>query len=390
MDPTATEQRIILLSAGTSARRQAAQRQVLQLASAIDWSRLADTLRARRLLPVLGPRILDLTEGAASNDFTAAVDRTLEEGRRQGAFLQLITGRLRSMLADAGIYSSPLKGPLLGEAIYGDPGRRLSSDIDLLVAPGHLRDAVEVVGGLGYGPPTDYVDRSGLPLLHLTLLHQGGELPPVELHWRIHWYEQRFAQERLLPIAEADPSEDWRPALADELAALLLFYARDGFIDLRLATDISAWWDTFGSELETSALDNMLSGYPELAHAVSVAAYVAELVVGLPASRIITEAPTLRLRDRLAMRLANPNPHASQSQLFAERGLVDGLLIPPGGFRAFVRRQVLPPREVLVQQARYGGRERARSSLSRSTGILARYALAMTRVMRPSETFHQR
>jgi hypothetical protein len=389
MGPTATEQRIILFSAGTSARRQAVHRQALRLASDIEWSKLADTLRARRLLSALGPRIVELVEGAASDDFMAAVDQTLEEGRRQGAFLQMITGRLRSMLADADIYSTPLKGPILGEAIYGDPGRRLSSDIDLLVAPGDLQDAVDVVGGLGYGTPTDYVDKSGLPLLHLTLLHRRGELPPVELHWRIHWYEQRFAHERLLPRGIIDPSDDWRPALADDLAALLLFYARDGFIDLRLATDISAWWDVFGDEMQAGALDDVLSGYPELAHAVWVAARVAERVIGLPASRIITEAPALRLRDHLAMRLANPNPYTSQSQLFAERGLIDGLLIPRGGFRAFVRRQVLPPREVLVQQARYGGRERARSPLSRSTGILARYVLAMTRLIRPSETLHQ-
>ena len=94
-----------------------------------------------------------------------------------------------------------MKGPLLAEAIYGDPGRRLSSDIDLLVAPEQLRSAVEVVRRLGYAAPTDYVQDSGLPLLHFGLVHERRELPPVELHWRVHWYERDFARERLLPPA---------------------------------------------------------------------------------------------------------------------------------------------------------------------------------------------
>ncbi len=69
--------------------------------------------------------------------------------------------------------------------------------------------------------------------------------------------------------------------------------------------------------------------------------------MGLPAARILGGAGKLRLRERMAVRLANPNPHSSRSQLYADMGLIDGLLMPPGGFSAFVRRNVLPPREVL-------------------------------------------
>jgi hypothetical protein len=97
------------------------------------------------------------------------------------------------------------------------------------------------------------VQDCGLPLLHFVLVHERGELPPVELHWRVHWYERSFARERLLPPA-VDPPGDWRPAPADELAALLLFYARDGFIDLRLASDLGAWWDVHGAELSRELL----------------------------------------------------------------------------------------------------------------------------------------
>jgi hypothetical protein len=379
-----SEQQLILLCAGTAARRQEMGKHAERLASDVDWARLAETLRARKLLPTLGPRVLDLADDRATADFASRVDRAIEAGRRQGAFLQLISLRAIAVLADAGIRSSSLKGPILGEAIYGDPGRRLSGDIDLLVAPEQLQAAVDVIRGLGYAAPTDYVDEDGLPLLHFVLLHERGELPPIELHWRVHWYEQGFARDRLLP-PEVDPTGGWRPAPVDELAALLLFYARDGFIDLRLATDIGAWWDAHGSELLPGALAELMLEYPALERVIPAAMKAAENTVGLPAREIIGTTPRLGLRERMAVRLANPNPRSSQSQLYADVGLIDGLLTPAGGFGAFVRRQVLPPAEVLEQQAEHGERPRARSSVGRCAGMLARYGARIVSLTRAPE-----
>jgi Uncharacterised nucleotidyltransferase len=379
------EQQLILLSAGTHARRRAGSEQADRLSADIDWSTLAETLLLRRLLPTLGTRIVELANGRASEGFAAKVDQAVEAGRRHGAFLQLVSLRALAMLADAGIRATVLKGPLMGEALYGDPGRRLSSDIDLLVAPEQLQSAVDVIRGLEYGAPTDYVLDCGLPLLHFVLTHELGKLPPVELHWRVHWYERSFASERLLPQA-VDPHGSWRPDPADELAALLLFYARDGFVDLRMASDLGAWWDAYGADLPDGALHELIRIYPALARVVPVAVKVAAEVVGLPTNAIIGDMPRLDLRERMAVRLANPNPQASQSQLYADIGLIDGLLMPHGDFRGFVRRQILPPPEVLDQQARHAARRRARSPLGRCAGVLGRYSLTIARVMRPART----
>ncbi len=313
MPSSEAERQLILCSAGTVARRRIKAERADQLAAHVDWPRLAETLRMRRLLATLGPRVVEIARGRASDEFCAMVDEAIVAGRRHGALLQLVSLRAIAMLADAGIRSAALKGPLLGEALYGDPGRRPSSDIDLLVPPEQLGTAVEVVRELGYGAPTDYVYGSGLPLLHFVLVHERGELPPIELHWRVHWYEQDFARERLLP-AVGDPSGSWRPAPADELAALLLFYARDGFVDLRLASDLGAWWDVHGGDLQTAALDAVLLAYPAFARVVPAAVKVAERMVGLPAAQIIGTMPNLGLRGRAAVRLANPHPQSSRAQ----------------------------------------------------------------------------
>jgi hypothetical protein len=385
MASSQAERQLILLSAGTAARRRAMGERAERLTAEVNWPRLTESLHLRKLLPTLGPRIVELAKGHASADFAAAVEQATASGRRHGAFLQLVSLRAIAMLADAGVPSVALKGPLLGEAIYGDPGRRPSSDIDLLVAPEQLQTAVEVMRGLGYGAPTDHIYDDGLPLLHFMLVHERGELPPVEFHWRVHWYERSFARERLLPPV-VDPLGGWRPAPADELAALLLFYARDGFVGLRLASDLGAWWDVYGAELAPGALDELLRAYPAFARVIPVAVEVADRLVGLPAARIVGNSPRLGLRERMAVRLANPNPRSSGSQLYADMGFIDGLLMPRGDFGAFVRRQVLPPPEVLEQQARHAARRRARSSVGRGAGVLARYGLAMANLMRAPET----
>lgn len=380
------ERRLILLSAGIASRRSSAREQVGRLALEVDWLRLAEMLRSHRLLPALGPRILDLPGGHASDEFARAVEDALQAGRRQGAFLQLVSTHVTAVLANAGIRSTPLKGPLLSEAIYGDPGRRHSADIDLLVAPEQLRDAVEVVRGLGYEAPRDYVQHDGFPMLHFALMHERRELPPVELHWRIHWYERRFAQERLLPCV-GDGPRNWRPAPPDEFAALLLFYARDGFAGLRLATDLSAWWDALGAELQIGAVNELILAYPALEHVLKAAVTVAERVVGIPATQTISRIAKPRLRERAAVRLANPHPRTNEpQQLYAEMGLIDGLLTPPGDFGAFVRRQVLPPHEVLAERARQARNRRAISRLGYGMRVLVRYGLTMIRLIRPSET----
>jgi hypothetical protein len=378
MPDSKAERQLILLSAGTAQRRAALHDRALALAAEVDWPRLAAVLHGRRLLTLLGPRIVELLGEAADEDFATAVAHARDAGRRQGQLLQLLTLRILELLAGAGIRAAPLKGPLLGEAIHGDAGRRLSSDVDLLVAPDQLYDAVAVARELGYGAPTDYLLADGLPLLHMRMLAEHGKLPPLELHWRVHWYERSFAQERLLPPT-ARAREGWRPAPVDELAALLLFYARDGFIDLRIAADLGAWWDTRGGELPAAALAPLIDAYPQLARVLPAAARVAESLIGLPAQQLLGDAARLGVRERLAARLANPHPHSSQPQLYADMGLIDGLLAPPGGFRGFVRRQLLPPAEVLDQQARHGERNRARSSSARFLGVLGRYGLSVTR-----------
>jgi hypothetical protein len=374
-----SEQRLILLSSSTEARRTGAAGRQVASGPPIDWVRLNAMLSRARLLPTLGPRIVELAGDAVPEGFAAEAAEAVLACQRQDALLELSGARVEAALVAAGIRAGGLKGPALGEAIYGEPGRRLSSDIDLLVEPEQLGDAVAVVRELGYGRPTDPVESDGLPLLHFALAHERGELPPVELHWRVHWYETRFARERLLPPANHQP--EWRPAPADELAALLLFYARDGFTGLRQATDLGAWWDRFGDSLAPGALEEVAGSYPQLAPAIRAASRVTENAVGMPVSQLFDERNELGGRARIAVRLADPRPYASEAQLFAEIGLIDGLLTPPGSLQAYLRRQVAPPLEVIQDHAEKARARKLGTPFGYGIRILGRYALAFGRLL---------
>lgn len=380
-DEFATEREMALLSAATEARREATSERLGRLAEIVDWSKLARLLAAGRVLGVLGPRIAAIAGERAGEEFKAALAAALESGRHQEVLLQMAGARAMDAFAGAGIRVAALKGPLLGEAIYAEPGRRPSSDVDLLVAAEDLAAAVGIARELGYDEPEDHVTADGLPLLHFSLAHAHGQLPPLELHWRIHWYERRFARDRLLPSSPSSPN-DWRAAPADELAALLLYYARDGFTGLRQASDLGAWWDQFGLEVENGALEQTGAAYPELRPALAVAMKRAEVAVGLPR---LPRRRELGSRERIAERLAARAPvYRSSEQLFAEIGLIDGLLTPPGELAAFARRQVVPPREVIRERAQKSGNERVATTIMYGLSVLARFGLALARLLRPA------
>ena len=63
-------------------------------------------------------------------------------------------------------------------------------------------------------------------------------------------------------------------------------------------------------------------------------------------------------------------------------GLIDGLLAPPGGFRAFVKRQVTLPREVARELTSKVPGAREHSTFGHGSRVLGRYALALIGLLR--------
>lgn len=326
------ERRLALLLCGTRSSRAARTEEAVRLVRLADAQRLGGIMERLHLFVLLGQRLMALEVGLDPRLEEEIVIRT--DAARKGARLhELLTLAILDRLEQAQIRALGLKGSLLARELYGDAASRSSGDIDILVAPAQLRAAIEVVQRMGWtwNHPISRADR--LPILHETLAQP--PLPAVELHWRIHWYETRFSADVLNRAERPEPRRPLRMQPGDGLAALTLFYARDGFAGLRLAADVAAWWDVMCSGANADLLISSVAGsYPELAASLWVGTGLLGPTVNLP-----TEARCSNLRWRAAAELATPFYDGGRAQVNANTSLVDLLLAPPRSGGDSLRRE---------------------------------------------------
>jgi len=308
------------------------------LIDCVDFAVLEVLLREQGMLALIGQRLQETPMQGIPSRFRGQVEEYARAAQRQGLYQQMVTIRLIAALEQEDIRVLPLKGPFLGERLYGDIGARVSADIDLLVAEPDFSRAVDIVVGFGYRRRSQASPSTPRQALHQGLVHPSG-LPEVEIHWRVHWYETRFSAD-LLTRSTRGHDGCLRPSLGDELTLLLLVYARDGFSGLRLAADVAAWWDRYGDELNACALTAMVHEYPALEPSLATAALLAERLVGVPA-RDLLPACVLSSASQKAMRLANWPLRGDTGQISANVSLVDWALAPPGERRSLMRRYLL-------------------------------------------------
>lgn len=298
----------------------------------IDVGQLVALLKRTGLLVLLGGRLLALGSGELI-ELERELASFTTSARRWGTATELATLQVLDRLHAAGIRALPLKGSLLARELYGDVAARSSIDIDILVAPDDLRDCVAALSELGWRWETEARRIDGLPVLHETLVHPS--LPRVEVHWRVHWYERRFAADALERAESPAPGDPLRLGPLDGLIALMLFYARDGFSGLRFPVDAAAWWDLRCTGVDgASPPEFVAQHYPALAAPVCAASTLLAELVGLPAWGV----DPLPFRWRVAAGLANPFFDGGRQQAEATAGLTDLLLAPPHVAGEAVRR----------------------------------------------------
>jgi hypothetical protein len=363
------ECRLVQLLSGASARRAAAAEEVKALICEIDVTAFVALLKRLNMLVLIGGRLLAFGLGNMA-ELERELDSHSALAHGWGVINEFTALDVLDQLGAAGIRAMPLKGSILARQLYRDLAARTSLDIDILVGPEDLAGAVATVEGLGWRRAPDGSRAGRLPLLHETLVHPS--LPRVELHWRVHWYERRFAADALARATQpaADAPLEMQPV--DGLIALMLFYARDGFAGLRFPTDAAAWWDLkCADSVGSPAADLVAELYPRLVAPVSVASSLLMGLVGIP-----PEAPRVApFRWRVAAGLASPFLEDGRQQAEANSGLIDLLLAPPSAAGDALRR--------VMRNAPVDGAEPAvpaappwRASLGHVARVARRWALA--------------
>jgi Uncharacterised nucleotidyltransferase len=378
----APEHELALLLCGTEERRAGREPEAEGLFQRVRESDLLALVERLNVVTLVGRRLLGLGLRPAGA-VIERIEHLIAISREHEALLEVMTLSILSNLEAAGIRALPLKGSVLAREIHGDPALRSSLDIDILVPSRDLGGAAEVVRSMGWRD----LDPLGaeLPLLHHRMVHP--TLPRIELHWRVHWYEERFAADALASATSPGSGAPLRMQPAEELASLLLFYARDGFSGLRLPADIAAWWSSRGHQLAAgrSYDAEIAARYPALAAPLGVGSAVLDALVGVPGASL-DRSP---LRQRAASKLANPFLLGGDSQILATASLIDLALAPPRGHlesirrelgRAPVRRGVAPPRGSIT--GRLGTAEHALRFLRRWASISAGAVFALIRPRR--------
>jgi len=372
------EDELTLGIAGTALRRERCTARLLELSHRTEPARLIEVLARQRLIHLGIARLRELGAEVLTADMTGRIEQRLRSVRWKAVEQEMLTHSIAGTLEEHRIVSVPLKGAVLARRLFDDPGLRESEDVDLLVEAGRLEQAVAVVRErFGYDDPRDPRDRRGRPLLHYRLRHPQG-LPTVELHWRVHWYEERSGPAMVARCVVDNGLR--RLAPADELACLLLVYARDGFAGVRPLADLAAWWDRNGERLEAGGVEEFAREFPELAPALTVSAALVGALAGTPQSKLAVTGRPWSHRMRRAARLANWRLTGADEQIYADIALVDLLLTPGPQAWASLRRQVLLPFDVVAD--RLVEAESAPLSLLRAVAlhvprILARFVLAL-------------
>jgi hypothetical protein len=163
---------------------------------------------------------------------------------------------------------------------------------------------------------------------------------------------------------------------ADELASLILFYARDGFSGLRTPADVAAWWSSVSPQLSSEPwLSAIADQHPALATPLQLGSALLESLVGVPAPGL----PRLPARSRLAARMANPFAIGGRTQISSNAALVDVVLAPAGGRGAAMRRHLLlnPWSEPYAHFASLGRLGAALAQVEQALRILRRWALGL-------------
>jgi hypothetical protein len=203
--------------------------------------------------------------------------------------------RLARAFATAGLEVLALKGPALSVLLHGDPYRRASRDIDLLVRPGDEAAAQALLAGCGYGATPETV----LPVTNAVVLRHPHRPFPVELH-------VRFADDdRLFPCAAVHPFDTATEVeiagtrirtLGPEAALAYAAYhgAKHHWARLYWLTDIAAAAKHPGIDWAQVAVLARRTG---TGRHLALAAHLSEALLG----RRIAGLPPLCPRDRAAI-----------------------------------------------------------------------------------------
>ncbi len=184
-----TEIELILACAAKNDPPELAVRVDSLVSAGLDWDYIFKISYRNAVFPLVYASLLKVAPSCLPIDIRADV---LDRLKRHTATNMLFVGhlfRIKSLFDSKNIPVLSFKGPLLSVQAYGDPTLRMFGDLDLLVQPKHLDDAISLLEEAGYQPLTtvSWFKRSSLVISRqkdVRFVDRDGQTI-LELHWKL-------------------------------------------------------------------------------------------------------------------------------------------------------------------------------------------------------------
>lgn len=252
------EDQVLLCTADPHVTPERQKQLSLLLTSPLDWERVVTLAERHEVVPLLSRYLQAVPAEMVPDAVREILAVRTRENLVRNLQLQRELLRVLGALNYATIPVIPLKGPWLGEFLYGDVALRTTGDLDLLVWRKDLDRAEQVLKDLGYtyGRPREHEEES----YHYTFVRDDQRTLPVlvELHWDIvRAHIARCDMEDVWKAASRNEwhgREIWTMSAADLFLILCQNAAKDTFGFLKQLVDIALVIERYDAMWSWSAL----------------------------------------------------------------------------------------------------------------------------------------
>jgi hypothetical protein len=158
------------------------------LPEGLDWIRFAALCEWHNVVPLACRALPSIQNGAVPPAILNRLRGLYHGNTARALFLASELSRIMNALESCGVPAYPFKGPALSVMLYGDPARRQSKDLDILIPKERVRKAIDCLDTLGYGAKASL---AGARLAaqrrteyELQFFRRDGKLT-VELQWAV-------------------------------------------------------------------------------------------------------------------------------------------------------------------------------------------------------------
>jgi hypothetical protein len=163
-------------------------RSVLPLLRDINWNHFLDLAMHHRLYPLLAGKLNKVDKGLIPSYVAENIEFAFKKNTFNMLRLSADLEKICKLFNENDIPVLALKGPILGDDLYGDISLRTSGDIDVLVPIAQLAKVEEVLVNQGF-VKDDYIKT----ILndwkwrhhHVTYYHPD-KIIKIEIHWRLN------------------------------------------------------------------------------------------------------------------------------------------------------------------------------------------------------------